>query len=221
MASHGYYTLAASLPFLPPLPQNRNLPLTRHNLEKRIQGMLTLEDLLLLQRYQSYVSFSRHSEESDAAYLRSIAVFMETLPDRDLRESLGWFMDFRMTTAAIRRRELGISPPTDTDGWWRGYVLEYLIRYWEDPTFRLERRFPFLAEYVASIRRGDMADAGRLLLEAAETELRRASEDHEFSLTAIIFYVLRFGLIERWIIQRDEQRATEAINALIQKVITL
>ncbi|MEI6414936.1 MAG: hypothetical protein WCP34_11855 [Pseudomonadota bacterium] len=219
MASCGYYTLATSLPFLPPLPQNKNLPLTRHNLEKRIQGMLAVEDLLLLRRYQSCVSFSRPSEESDAAYLRSIEAFMKTLPE-DLRTNLGWFMDFRMATAAIRRRELGMPAPAESDGWWRGYVLAYLIRYWEEPSFRLERRFSFLPEYVASVRRGDMANAGRLLLEAAETELRRAGEDHEFSLTALIFYVLRFGLIERWIVQRDEQRATEAIHALIQKVIT-
>ncbi len=219
MAAAGYYALAASLPFLPPLPQNKNLPFTRPHLEKRINGLLAREHLTLLEQYRSFVSFSERGNQGDKDYLRRAKEFMQRLPDPDLQENFTWFMEFRMTTAAIRRRERGLPPPGLEEGWWRGYVLEYLVHYWQEPNFRLERRFPFLGEYVVAVRSGDMANAGRLLLEAAEGELRRAGESHDFDLTAIIFYVLRFGLIERWIAQRDERRATEAITALLQRVL--
>jgi hypothetical protein len=219
MLADRYYTLATSLPFLPPLPQNRNLPVTRQHLEKQIAGMLDPDDLEFLEHYRSYVSFSRRSEWDDRTFLRNAATFMKGLRLRELRENFAWYLEFRMTTAAIRRRELALTPPTPAEGWWRGLVLEYVTRYWDEPTFRLERRFPFLTEYVEAVRAKDMANAGRLLLEAAEAELRRAGEEHEFGLTAIIFYVLRFALIERWIAQRDEQRAAEAITGLLQRVV--
>jgi hypothetical protein len=93
-------------------------------------------------------------------------------------------------------RRDGISPPAGPWGFgkWTGHI----VSNWSDPTFRLDAPMPWLREAVKLLEADDALGLERHLLEVAFRQLQRNGGMHHFDFEAVVIYVLKWNLFDRW-----------------------
>ena len=88
-------------------------------------------------------------------------------------------------------------PPSDTP-WGFGRWVGHITRNWTDPDFRLGGVFPWLGEADRLMRADDTVALERLILEQAYRRLQRQAGEHEFDFEAVVRYVLKWNIVDRW-----------------------
>jgi hypothetical protein len=94
----------------------------------------------------------------------------------------------------------------DADQIW-GYsnFSERISRYWEHPTFGLEHHLPYVSELLDYLQGDNPRDAEYFVLNLKYEYLKQVEQDHEFDLVAVVIYVLRWHLVDRWTRQNPEE----------------
>lgn len=198
LASDRYVTLMASLP---PHPKNlfdvRRLPISRERLEERLQ-MLEPEDaktLALIERAVHWDRIDPHasSQQVIAEYQR----MLETLPDEFLKELVRWRAELRTVVAALRLRHMGREPPSSP--WGMGRFIGWIAAHWASSAFALERIYPWLPRAEEYVQQNKPLALERLLLSLVWEHYGRVSQGHYFDFAAVVIYVLRWNVMERWV----------------------
>ncbi|MBK8974620.1 MAG: hypothetical protein IPM29_01715 [Planctomycetes bacterium] len=218
-SSDRYVMLLASLPHLGrPFGVDRP-PINRLRLGQRL-AWLEPADRSLVERIDYVVHGERLALEASD---RDVQLRLERLwADLDgrpvLRRIVGDRLEMRTLIANLRRRRLGMPPPTGAIGWGRG--VEAARVHWEAPAFRLEGALPWLGEAERLLRIGDAIGLERLLVGVAWKMLDDAlGHEHRFDLEAVVAYVLRWGLVDRSAHQLP-QPATERFDRLLSQALT-
>ncbi|MEM6536461.1 MAG: hypothetical protein AAF668_01890 [Pseudomonadota bacterium] len=193
-----YIMLMASLPAPGPLFTEKQPPLSRLRVENRLR-QLDEDDLIALQAIEDALEW-RHvgADSDDADVLERVRRAESMTTSETLRSVIKSRMDVRTCLAGLRRRAAGgEAPPTD-GSWGLGRLGRTIGRNWRAAAFGLERSHPWIKDADHLVTEGDAYGLERLILETVDRDLRRRGALHQFDLEAVVIYVLRWSLIDRW-----------------------
>ena len=213
-----YVTLIASLPPLGQLFKAKQTPISRLKLEKRLK-MLREEDAALLQQIEELVHWSHlPMERTDAQIVAAAKRFFEQVRNPILREAVESRLELHTIVAALRRRKRGQSPPSPGDSWGYGRWVGYIERHWTEATFGLQGMFPWISEANRLLNANDSVALEQLLFGVVWDKLGRLGEGHYFDFEAVVIYVLRWYLVERWC-SYEEEAAVERFKTMVDSGI--
>ena len=202
-----YVMLMSSLPRSETLFLAKQPPLSRLKLEQRLR-VLTDEDaetLKLVEQVLSWRELPITASEQDVIDRgrRALArIGSETLKDI-VRDRL----EIRTCIAALRRRNRGEGAPPADMRWGFGRWVDRMTRNWTEPGFRLDGVFPWIRELDRLMREGDPVAVERFVLQQAYKRLQRRAGFHTFDLEAVVIYVLKWNIFDRWARSNGEAAA--------------
>lgn len=206
-----YITLVASLPSSERLFVAKQPPLTRLRLNKRLSA-LSEDHKNTLARVEDVLSWSAYdmSDGSDVAIART-KVALREITQPTLRAIIEERMDLRTAIAALRMKARGDAAPTQP--WGYGRWAKHIAGNWGDLTFRLDTSMPWLREAAALMERNDPQELERFILGVTFKQLQRHATRHQFDFEAVVIYVLKWNIFDRWA-QSDTQAAAKRFSDL-------
>jgi hypothetical protein len=210
--------LMSSLPFHGRLFERTRTPLSRPALERRL-GLLEPGDRALLAEVERVVQWDAIDTRADDAEMvaRAGEVLgrLRQAGTGDLHDAVRHRLEMRTAVAALRRRRMGLGPPAPAEGpWGVGRWTERIAARWAEPDLGLARAFPWIARAGELIAADEPLALERLLLGRAWEDIARRGADHRFDLTAVVLYVLRWNIVDRWT-RMDAREAAERFDALL------
>ncbi len=184
-----------------------------------MQRLLDLdpEDHALLMQLWRLVDWSQYGMEDTVAKItKRVREVMAQLENEHLREMLQQRFEIRTLVAGLRRRHRGETTPPATNDWGYGRWLERMTRYWQEPGLRLERVFPWVFEADRLLSNGNPLATERLILRETWRHLDRIGEDHYFDFDAVVIYVMRWDLVDRWTRYHGE-KALHRFHGLVEQ----
>jgi hypothetical protein len=215
-----YVALMASLPPTGKLFEAKQTPISRLKLESRLK-MLSEKDAILLNQIGSLIAWQQQPmERSDAQFIAEAKHFFEEVRNPTLREIVEHRLDVRTIVAALRRRHRGESNPTVGQPWGVGRWVNYIERHWTEPGFNLEVMFPWVLEANRLLNANDSVALERLQFEVNWQMLDRVGAGHYFDFEAVVIYLMRWSLVDRWTRYKGEvavERFRNLVDAGIAK----
>ena len=198
-----YIALVTSLPRPERLFFAKQPPLSRLRLDRRLSD-LTPEDRETLRRIEHLLSWSNYGMEADASVSAArVAAALDGLESATLRAIIEERVDLRTVVAALRIRARGDGPPPGQ--WSASRLTRHLAENWRDPVFRLDRRLPWLPQAAKLLEARDPLGLERHMLDVTFRQLQRHGARHFFDFEAVVIYVLKWNIFERW--SRSDARA--------------
>jgi hypothetical protein len=214
-----YYMLIASLPHLPMNFEVERPPIGRERLRERLR-MLHEDDDKVIQQVANFLAWDRQPlDRTDEEIIARYDDLMAAISNPLVREVVDTRMDVRTIVTAVRRRRAGAEPPPGVGQW-----VDHIRRHWQHPTFALEARYPWIAEFDQHLGAGTVLAAQRLLFSTAYRKWGRMAERYTFSFEAVILYLARWEIIDRWTSRNAEagrQRFDNLITETLGKYVKL
>lgn len=225
-----YLTLLSGLPANISLFSAKKTPVSRIKLE---QKLTTLEPhhRQLLSNIESvlqwgYLSPQMKHDQNKANALQPVERIKKVLAevkDRQLNTLVRDKLDFRSLVGALRHRH--DDPATVLSGDWTvSRFKQNIENNWQEPYFRLEHACPWLPQAKQHIDNDEPLLLEKLLLQTAWQHLSRppsasstssaGSAGQEFSFYAVVIYVLKWNIVERWT-RYDSEAASLRFQQLI------
>jgi len=203
--SHSYYTLVASLPFLPRFDRAERLPINRVRLYDRLK-MLQPEDAEIVKHVNAFLGFDHLPVIPSGP---EIAGHYETLkashPDASFWRILRFPIDLKTVLTGLRRRHLGHPRPGDGEPWGIGPLTGAIRRNWERPDFGLAPVFPWLLPAREQIESGEALALQKMTFDLVWEHVDRVSQGMEFRFDAVLAYLFKWDLLERWLSYNEEE----------------
>lgn len=193
-----YVMLISSLPSPEALFFAKQPPLSRLKLDQRLR-MLAPDDAATLRLVEDVLDWRQlpiTMAESDVIERGRSA--LTGIENETLRLIVRDRLELRTCVAALRRRARGEGPPPPDTPWGFGRWIGHIARNWTEPGFRLDGAFPWLREADALMRQDDAEALERLILEQTYKRLQRQAGEHEFDFEAVVIYVLKWSIVDRW-----------------------
>ena len=204
----------ASLPHLGELFKSQQTPLSRFKLEERLK-LLSEEDTKLLRQIQDLIRWHYLPiERTDAEIVAAAERFFQQVKNPLLREAVEFRLELHTIVAALRRRKHGEDVPSGRQAWGYGRWVRHIERHWADPAFRLQGVFPWVPEANRLLQANDSVALERLLFGYVWHRLGLLGTGHYFDFEAVVIYVLRWDLIDRWV-RYDGEAAVERFRNLV------
>lgn len=211
-----YISLIASLPSSERLFVAKQPPLSRLRLERRLSS-LTPEDRKTLTTIDNLMSWRAYTMEDDNAVgMRRAKMALEELNSETLRNIIMDRLDLRTVVAALRMRRFDENSP-DTP-WSTSRLTRHIMANWSDPVFKLETRMPWLREAATLIDNQDPLGLERHILRVTYDQLKRRSAGHYFDIEAVVIYVLKWNIFDRWA-RSDEHAAAKRFETIAQEAL--
>lgn len=193
-----YVMLIASLPSSEALFLAKKPPLSRLKLEARLR-VLEPEDATVLHLVEETLNWNAFPmDTSDEEVVRRARRAVATIESPTLRDLIRDRLEMRTALAALRRRAAGGDPPAPGRIWGFGRWTGHIARHWNDPAFGLDGPLPWLREAAGLFDTGDAVGLERLILRRSHTMLQRYGDRHTFDLEAVVIYVLKWNIFDRW-----------------------
>jgi hypothetical protein len=213
VASRAYYTLIASLPNLPPHFDVERTPITRPRLAERLK-MLHPQDAEVVEQVAAFLAWDRQPlDRTDQEVLATYNKLMAEISNPLLRELVESRMDTRTISSGLRRRRAGLPPPPGVGKW-----VNHIRRHYNHPEFNLQGRYPWIGHFDRLMDAGDAMGAQRLLFDVNYALWSRMAEQYTFSFEAVILYLARWEIIDRWT-SRDADRGRARFEQLITETL--
>lgn len=207
-----YYTLIASLPALPPHFGVERTPVSRPRLRQLLK-QLTDEDAETIHQLTRFFSWDRQlidqSEEDISRRYDELMQNHQTL----IRDIVTLRINVRTIVAALRCRRDDLAPPTAV-----GDLVEPIRRNWNNPTFGLGHRYPWIETFSEHMLAGETARAERTLFEFIWQTWSRMAAQYTFSFEAVPLYVARWEIVDRWT-SRDMDAGKERFEQLTHEAL--
>lgn len=208
-----YYQLVASLPHLPPTFEVSRVPITRIQLEQRLK-MLGDDDRIVVEQYQRFLVWDRqHPERTDEEFQSEYDRLMRTIKNPLVREMVNHRMDVRTITCGLRRRRLGLSPPTGV-----GQYVDVIRNKWRDADFGLATKLPWISALREALEAKRTLAVERQLLLATWNRWVKLSDAYHFSFETILLYLARWEIVDRWT-RLDETLGQQKFDQLLREVL--
>lgn len=185
--------LVASLPHMPRTFEVERVPISRIQLGQRL-ALLGEKDSQVIDQVQSFLLWDRQPiERSDEEVQQEYDRLMKTTTNTLLRDIIGYRMDVRTITSALRRRRLGLAPPSGI-----GQYVETIHTHWEHPEFRLAREHPWIPQVRKHFEANEPLQAERQLMLATWNRWVKLADEFYFSFETILLYLARWEIVDRW-----------------------
>ncbi|KTC75957.1 V-type ATP synthase subunit A [Legionella birminghamensis] len=195
--SSPFYMLVSSLPRIPRHFKVSAPPISRTQLEKRLQ-LLPKEQLSQLYAietliWKSWFNPMQSVEQTKADYHK----LAEHAGDY-IGNIMRWFLGFRSILAAIRMRNSKRRRPEIPEDYWISRWGRRLINQWDEPEFGLKNVYPWLPKINTDIHENNSAVVEEFVLTEVWRYLARIETGHYFDFEALVIYVLRWNIIQYW-----------------------
>lgn len=206
-----YYTLIASLPYLPPVTRAKVLPLSRQVLDSRLT-LLEPADRALTARAEQFLEWQHQSALiMDREILDQYRMLVHDLGHPALVDIIEQRMTIRSLMAAVRLRQRGIPPPESP---WALPVLQAeLERQWQRPDFGMAHRYPWLPGACRLYTSGQAMALQTLLTEVVWHYLSAWEHKHDFTFDQVLVYLFKWDILQRWL-SYDESAARRQFRNL-------
>jgi len=212
---HFRYTLLMTS--LPPQPVDlfsaKILPISRIQLDKRL-SLLDADDAADLARIERLLHWSKMQEADDVNIVTHGHAEMTLIRSEFLRQIVLWRLELRTLINALRRKHAGEILPLDQPYHGFGDRLQFIRRNWHKSDFGLGQSLPWLKQAWQLLSENKTLELDKLMLELNWKYYARLSLGHTFDFPAVVLYVLRWYVIDRWV-SYDADRALLRFNELI------
>ncbi len=193
MLGRSYHTLIASLPPLPPRFDVNRDPISAPRLDQRLR-MLDEDDAAVIDQWRGFLQWDRQPlDRTDEEFIAKYDELIRNISNATLREMIQIRIDMRTIVSAIRRRRAGMPPPRGVGQW-----VEHIRRNYNEPEFNLAGQFSWIGQFHQLLAAGDAMGAERLLIGSNYAQWSRMAERYTFSFEAILLYLARWEIIDRW-----------------------
>jgi len=214
----GYFTLLASLPHLPRFDRATRLPITRERLDARL-AWLRPEDARSVRQAEQFLEWQRQPlERSDAQVLTEYDALRGKLRRPALRRMIEFRFGLRVVMSALRRRHAESSAPMPGERWAPAEWSARIARNWGEPDFGLAARCPWLPRARALLEQGEAVALERLLMGLVWDHLGEVGRGHYFDLDALLVYLLRWDILDRWL-RAQPAAAAARIDRLVAEAL--
>lgn len=174
------------------------------------------KDLVLI---ENLVHWDRMSiETSDEEMIMRGEQARDQIENEFIKEIVMWRLEMRTAVKALRRRDLGLNAPSVGSKWGFGRWLRYIETHWNEPAFGLDRNFPWISEADKLLKEKNHLALERLLLGQLWDYYGRVAGEHYFDFEAVVVYVLRWDVIDRWA-RYDSQRAKQRFGKMLDSAL--
>lgn len=200
-----YAMLMASLP-----PHKRDLfaakqtPISQIQLEKRLRW-LEPQDAEDLNKIQSLLYWSKMTEVNDEDYIAETLAELDRIHNDFFRQVICWRLELRTLVAAMRKRHQGMVIPPEKAALGFGRWTLFIRNNWEQRDFGIGRQLPWLDEVERLLNGGDSLALEKFLLNLVWQHYEQQGNGHYFDFEAVIIYVLRWDVINRWNLYHERQ----------------
>lgn len=193
-----YITLMSSLPPLGKLFESTQTPISLLKLESRLK-MLEAKDREILQRLVNLIAWSEQPiTRTDSQFVKEANHFLEEINHPTLKEIVVHRLDLRTIITALRRRYRGEIEPPIKEVWGVGNWVSFIERHWTETDFHLSAIFPWVLEANRLLNANDLVSLERLQFAVNWQMLDRISEGHYFDFEAVVIYLMRWSMVDRW-----------------------
>ncbi|WP_299868699.1 DUF2764 family protein [uncultured Hoeflea sp.] len=200
-----YTALVASLPSSERLFFAKQPPLSRLRLNKRLAA-LSSDDARTLALVERLLSWAEYGMADDiGVVIARTRIALRDIAQPTLRAIVKERMELRTAIAALRMRQRGDSAPTGI--WGYGRWTKHIVGNWADPTFRLDASMPWLRQAQVLMARKDPLELERHILDVTFQQLQRHAARHQFDFEAVVIYVLKWNIFDRWAQSNSEAAA--------------
>lgn len=218
MGQHAYYTLIASLPYLPPFEAAERLPISEKRMRERL-AMLEPEDVELVVRSLEFLEWRRHpAERTDQEMVERYRKMMAATQHPILQDMIAFAADMRTIMAALRRRYRGQPAPSSGEIWGVGPWVRYIEQRWDDPDFKLKAVYPWIPQAKAYLEQGQTLILERFLLKQLWNHVDRMIQTNDFGIESVLAYLFKWGLLKQWLSQ-DVKAAKVRFDDLVSEVM--
>lgn len=208
-----YYTLIASLPHLPPHFDVERPPVTARRLEQLLK-MVNEKDQDILQQLNDFLKWDRQPiDQTDEEVVTRYEQLRPQIRHPVVREVVEYRINLRTMVGALRRRRDGVGPPLGV-----GELVEPICRNWHKPQFGLQRQFPWMRNFEQLMVAGEAVQAQRMLFEFTWKRWCRLAANFTFSFEAVLLYLARWAIIERWT-SRDTELGLLRFDQLVEETL--
>lgn len=215
-----YITLMSSLPHIGRIFTEHGTGLSKFRLDERLK-LLRPDHHRLLDRaigVTAWAGVGRYRTDAEIiALARSVMAELGEYPT--LQALVQSRMETRTIIAALRRRRDGAADPGDVTSWGFGRWCRRIQENWSDPGFGLSHFMPWVAEADQHLRSGDHIAMERVVLTHAFTQIDRLAAGHDFDFEAVVIYVLRWIIVERWTLY-SPAKAAERLRQLLDEALS-
>jgi hypothetical protein len=200
LIQRSYYTLIASLPHLPLHFEDADrTPITWSRLVERLR-LLHPNDRKVIDQVSSFLAWDRQPlDRSDAEVIARYEALMKSVSSPLVQQVINTRIDVRTIISALRRRRAGSPPPPGVGRW-----VDHIRRHWNHPEFQLGGRYPWIGDVQRMIGEGRARETQRLLFGVVYRTWSQMAERYTFSFEAVILYLARWEIIDRWTSQNLE-----------------
>ncbi len=217
-AAYRYTMLISALPRHPKsLFSARQTPLSRIQLDERLR-LLEPQDASDLGQIEAMLFWSQLDTASDAEIIDKYHLTLASIHSVFVKQQVLRRLEIRTLVAALRRRNRGEAAPEERELWGVGPWLRFIRNHWQQPDFGLAHRFSWLPEANTLLLQNKALALEKLLLASVWQQYSREAERHAFDFAAVVLYVLRWDIIQRWI-QYDEKKAWLRFEQLLEQVL--
>jgi hypothetical protein len=213
-----YVTLMSSLPPLGQLFGSTQTPLSRLKLENRLK-LLDAKDTERLNRIANLIAWSQQPKErTDSQFVADANRLLAELHNPTLQGIITFRLDLRTILVALRRRHRGETAPPVDQPWGVGSWVNYIEQNWTEAGFGLEGMFPWVLEANRLLKQDDSVALERLQFELNWKMLDRFGAGHYFDFEAVVIYLMRWSLVDRWT-RYDGEVAVKRFGELVDEGI--
>lgn len=207
--------LVSSLPQLPVRFDTGRLPISWPTLRDRLR-MLDPEDSFVTRQVGLYFLWDRQPlDRTDDEVIARYHELMQESANPLVRHLIQSRTEMRLLLSAIRRQRAGLGPPN-----WAGNVrgaealTSHVRKHWNQPHFNLGARYRWVEAFTRFYDSGDVVEAQRVVFAERWNDWTRIAEKHTFSFEAIIAYLVRWEIIDRWASQNPEAGIARFANLI-------
>ncbi len=211
-----YTLLVSSLPqHKRDLFDSEHTPVSEIQLNKRLQW-LDEEDARDLALINEVLYWSTMAQSSDDDFVQHASRYLPQVSNEFFRRMIMWRLEMRTLIAALRHRQQGVVPTGEDEVKGFGRWPLMITRNWQQVDFGLGRHFPWLEEAARLIDEEQAQALEKLLLNLVWQQYERQGFGHYFDFEAVVIYVLRWDVINRWR-QCEAQAALERFNRIVDQ----
>lgn len=213
-----YYTLVASLPYLPRGGQiGERIPINKAQMKKRFKMLDEEDQKVVAQAWKFIVWEEQNPRQSDEDVVRAYYELAKESTHPALLEMMRYRMSLRTVVAALRRRIHGEQSPPNLSWGVEPWNLT-IQRNWAAPDFGLSGVFPWIDQLREDMEYGQSKRAEETVMNLVWDSLDRLCLTKSFSLEHVLSFVFKWDILERWLAQ-DSGQAQETIEALTDKLV--
>lgn len=211
-----YIALVTSLPNPERLFLAKQPPISRLRLDRRLRALET-EHRALLAEIEAVMNWKSYGMGDNDQLIRlRVKPLLAELETETLRAIVLQRMDLRATIAALRLRRDGKAAPAIT--WAQCRLTRHIVANWSDPTFKLDSRLPWIRDVAQLLEKKAPQDLERYILDVTYRQLKRHGANHHFDFEAVVIYVLKWNIFDRWA-RSDARAAADRFETLTQEAL--